>query len=113
MAQALEAYRPLLMVVTFGFLGFAFYFTYRPRRRQAASGAAAAIDSASSAVRPKPRRLSMMSLNKAMLWAVTGMAVVFLFFPGLVMGLLTGGERPLTADMQQTVLHVEGMTCYG
>ena len=29
---SLETYRPVFMVVTFGFLGFAFYFTYRPRR---------------------------------------------------------------------------------
>ena len=30
-ASALEAYRPLFMVVTIGFLAMAFYFTYRPK----------------------------------------------------------------------------------
>ena len=29
---SMETYRPIFMVVTFGFLGMAFYFTYRPRR---------------------------------------------------------------------------------
>jgi hypothetical protein len=29
---SMETYRPIFMVVTFGFLGLAFYFTYRPRR---------------------------------------------------------------------------------
>ena len=30
-ASTLQAYRPVFMGVTFGFLGMAFYFTYRPR----------------------------------------------------------------------------------
>ena len=32
MKGSIETYRPVFMVVTFGFLGMAFYFTYRPRR---------------------------------------------------------------------------------
>ena len=35
LASALGAYRPVFMVVTFGFLALAFYFTYRPRRAAA------------------------------------------------------------------------------
>lgn len=31
-AGAMESYRPLFIVLTFGFLAAAFYFTYRPRR---------------------------------------------------------------------------------
>lgn len=32
MRGSIETYRPIFMVVTFGFLGMAFYFTYRPQR---------------------------------------------------------------------------------
>jgi hypothetical protein len=42
MRLGLETYRPVFMVVTFAFLGLAFYFTYRPRR--AAPAAAGAED---------------------------------------------------------------------
>ncbi len=31
MKGSIETYRPIFMVVTFGFLGMAFYLTYRPR----------------------------------------------------------------------------------
>ena len=37
-AATLEAYRPLFMVVTFGFLGAAFYFTYRPPKAGVGDG---------------------------------------------------------------------------
>ena len=33
---AMETYRPIFMVVTFGFLALAFFYTYRPRRAVAA-----------------------------------------------------------------------------
>src|SRR5262245_35908569 len=79
-ASALEAYRPVFMVVTFGFLGMAFYFTYRPRPRPI--GAAdccappqpAAVDCCSQApatmpsAATAPRRFNMMAVNKIMLW---------------------------------------------
>ena len=39
MTKALEDYRPYFMVVTFGFLGMAFYLTYRPRRAAGDSAA--------------------------------------------------------------------------
>jgi hypothetical protein len=52
-----------------------------------------------------------MAMNKVMLWVVAAMAVGFLFFPQQLMGvLLPGGEDEITADMDTTVLHVEGMT---
>ena len=54
----------------------------------------------------------MMTLNKVMLWGVTAMAVVFLFFPQFVTRLFSpGGE--FTAEMHRTVFVVEGMTCEG
>ena len=38
MATSFETYRPLFGAVTFGFLGFAFYITYRPHRKPASEG---------------------------------------------------------------------------
>ena len=40
MKVGLESYRPAFTVVTFAFLGLAFYFTYRPRRAASAKGGA-------------------------------------------------------------------------
>lgn len=103
MVSALETYRPLFMVVTFSFLGAAFYFTYR-RRPAAAADDCCAPDA-------RPRGLNMMAVNKIMLWAVTAMAVVFLFFPQYMTSLLGGGE--VTAEMEQTLISIDGMTCRG
>ena len=91
MTAALEAYRPIFMGVTFAFLGVAFYFAYRPR-----SGA----------------RSRMMVVNKVMVWCVTVVAAVFLFFPQYFSGLAVA-EGDFTAGMKRTVLSVEGMTCPG
>ena len=108
-ASALEAYRPLFMVVTFGFLGMAFYFTYRPRR---------SINAATDCCSPTAesvgkRRFNMMAFNKVMLWTVTLMAVVFLFCPQFVTGLIGTGSDKITADMTRTEVKIVGMTCYG
>lgn len=108
-ASTLEAYRPAFMVVTFGFLGAAFYFTYRPRK--------AADDCCADSCCPpaeQGRRITMMSLNKVMLWCVTVLAVAFLLFPQYV-GLLANedGTTVITADMNRAVFQVEGMTCEG
>ena len=81
-----EDYRPIFMAVTVGFLGWAFYVTYR------------------SNVRSK-----VMTFNKVMLWAVTGVAVVMLFFPTVVTDFVSPGDR-ITADMDRTVISIEGMT---
>lgn len=114
---ALESYRPYFIVVTFAFLGMAFYFTYRPKRgAQAAAAGGGEAEAAADCCAPPPagkrRRFNMMAMNKVMLWAVTAMAVVFLFFPGVVTELLGGGGK-VTADMQCTEMRVIGMTCDG
>lgn len=108
-ASTLEAYRPVFMVVTFGFLGAAFYFTYRPRK--------AADDCCADSCCPpaaQGRRFTMMSLNKVMLWCVTVLAVAFLLFPQYV-GFLANddGTTVITADMNRAIFQVEGMTCEG
>lgn len=104
--RALETHRPVLMVVTFGFLGSAFYLTYRPRR------SAGAEDCCAQPAESGRRRFNRMALNKVMLWAVTVMAVVFLFFPQYVTSLF-GSSGEITAEMHQTVVQVVGMTCPG
>ena len=107
MTAALEEYRPVFMVVTFGFLGTAFYVTYRPRR--------VVVTGAQDCCQPQSgkRRVSMMAMNKAMLWVVTAMAVAFLFFPQFFTSLMVDGNEKITADMTRTVVKVEGMTCEG
>jgi len=90
----MQEYRPLFMVVTFGFLGFAFYLTYRPGRTTTASGGP---------------RSNIMTMNKVMLWAVTGIAVAFLFFPQAFTGFVAADDQ-FTADMDRTVIRIEGMT---
>lgn len=107
----LEAYRPVFMVGTFGFLGMAFYFTYRPRKT-ASQGDCRTEDCCAPVVKPG-RRLNMMTLNKAMLWVVTAAALMFLFFPQYVTALIVPDDTEFTAAMNRTVLAVEGMTCPG
>lgn len=106
MIAAVEEYRSWLMGVTFSFLGAAFYFTYKPLRTGQAEDCCAPV------AKDGGRRFSMMAMNKVMLWAVTVMAVVFLFFPQTFTGLIADAGE-FTPDMQRTVFTVEGMTCEG
>lgn len=100
MTTFVEDYRPIFMVVTFGFLAGAFYLTYRPRRM------AASDDEAGRG--PVPR---MIALNKIMLWAVTAMAVAFLFGGERITSLFVPDERmTVAADMTRTVVQIKGMT---
>jgi hypothetical protein len=118
-ASALEAYRPLFMIVTFGFLGMAFYFTYRPRRAVAAAADCCSpreVETEGSeppARTPRRFRFNMMTLNKLMLWGVTALAIVFFFFPQYLGGLIGTGNQEVTANMTRSVLRIEGMTCDG
>ncbi len=108
MVSAIEEYRTHMMVVTFGFLGMAFYFTYRPR-----PAAAGQEDCCAPAAVGGTRRFNMMMMNKVMLWAVTAMAIVFLFFPQLVTGLLAPDTGDFTTDMKRTTVRIAHMTCFG
>ena len=100
MMAFLTEYRPIFMTVTFALLGSAFYLSYRPRRSKTAGGS----DGADAG-----RQSKMMKFNRVMLWTVTVVAVVFLFFPQTVTNLFATDEI-VTADMQQTVITIEGMT---
>ena len=108
MIAAIEEYRTYMMVVTFSFLGMAFYFTYRPR--QAAAGQE---DCCAPAVNSGPRRFTMMTMNKDMLWTVTALAIVFLFFPQFVTGMLASDTGEFTADMNRSTVKIAHMTCFG
>lgn len=117
-AGTMETYRPLFMVLTFGFLAAAFYFTYRPRKSQTSEGDCCSTGPDCCAVSNKgtQRRLSLMTLNKVMLWGVTLLAVLFLFFPnyvGFFLASQAGESEPTTTSplVRKTTIAIEGMTC--
>lgn len=119
-AGALEAYRPLFIVLMFGFLAGAFYLTYRPRKSLATEGdcCSTAHDCCAVPKEGTTRRFSMMTMNKVMLWAVTLMAVVFLFFPKYVSFFLASqqAESESTVEnplVRKTAIAIDGMTCEG
>ncbi|MCI0352571.1 MAG: cation transporter, partial [Acidobacteriales bacterium] len=110
--------RPVFVVVTFGFLAAASYFTYRPKKA-AAGGAHACCatdaDESEDCWFPASNGgLNMMAINKVMLWVVTVLAVAFLLFPSYVGALLSANDSAAaTVNMQQAVLKIDGMTCEG
>ncbi len=113
-ASTLEEYRPYFMVITVGFLGAAFYFTYRPK----SSGSDCCVTEASSGdacCAPAARStLSMLTVNKVMLWVVTAVAIAFLFFPSYVGIFFNRNDTTtITEQMTQTIIKIEGMTCEG
>lgn len=116
-AATLEAYRPLFMVITFGFLAAAFYYTYRPKNTSETPEGhdCCVIEStnAEACCTPASGRFNMMTMNKVMLWGVTVMAVLFLFFPSYVGAFLGGDGKTVTDNMNRAVIKVEGMTCEG
>ena len=105
MTAVMQEYRPIFMVVTFAFLGLAFYLTYRPRR----IATTAADNSGLSSTSRSGSRSNIMTMNKVLLWAVTVIAVVFLFFPQAFTSFGTANDE-FTFDMDRTVLNIEGMT---
>lgn len=119
-ATTLEMYRPLFIIVTFGFLAAAFCFTYRPRRTSSADAYCTATQSCCPpSGTAKPRRLNMLAFNKVMLWVVTVLAVAFLLIPHYV-GLFLAEQTVISAKNQkpsaltrQTVVAIEGMHCEG
>ncbi len=114
-ASTLEAYRPLFIVGTFGFLGTAFYYTYRPKKSTAGGEHdCCATGEVEDCCSPAAKgRQNMMTFNKVMLWVVTALVVAFLLFPSYVGAFLGGDDRMITASMNRSVLTIEGMTCEG
>jgi len=112
-ASTLEAYRPLFMVLTFGFLGAAFYYTYRPTIAGTDDGNNCGTTQDACCEPVSSRRFSMTAFNKTVLWVVTVLAVAFLFFPNYIGAFLDGDGKAVTANMNRAVIRIEGMTCEG
>jgi copper chaperone CopZ len=118
-AATMEAFRPLFIVVTFGFLTAAFYYSYRPRKLAADDGIASGASesqgkTAPCCTPPRSRRFRMMTLNNVMLWVVTAFAAAFLLFPSYVGLLLSTGSGTAVPDgMNRAIVKIEGMSCEG
>lgn len=119
-AGALDAYRPVFIGLTVVFLAAAFYFTYRPRKSAPASEDCCAVTPATDccAVAPATKsKVSMMTVNKVVLWGVSALAVAFLFFPQYMKFFMAGGGAGEPAAnnslVRTTTFSVEGMTCEG
>ncbi len=125
LSATFEAWRPVLLPVSFALLGLAFYFTYRkpramtqPARETTAGGdaccAVPATESRGEACCPPAggRVSALKKVNKVMLWVVAVFVLAFAYFPNYV-GYLLGGGDTLAArrDLDSVVVKVEGMTC--
>ncbi len=107
-AARFEAWRPVLLPVTFVLLALGWYFTLRP----AVSGAARATDGADCCPPRRQRGFSLRTFNLGLLAVATVMTLAFAFFPNYV-GVLVPPENPMPATGHDVVLGIEGMTCAG
>jgi len=124
LAATFEAWRPVLLPVTFALLGVAFYFTYRKPRVAGGAGSESGVSGNDCCSFPEAgtveaccsagnaRGMSLKKVNRAMLWVVTAFVLAFAFFPNYV-GYLLGGSDMLAArsDLDKIVVQIEGMTC--
>jgi len=100
------AWRPFLLIVTFGLLGLGFYFAYRPRREQCAPGSACVVPST---------RLS----DRLILWLATAAVLLFAAFPyysgqvaDLQLSHIPAARTPQpAAQVVHATLEIEGMDC--
>jgi copper chaperone CopZ len=101
------AWRPYLLVLTFGLLGLGFYFAYRPSKEQCAPGSVCAI--------PTAKRRGRM-----MLWVASGGVVLFAAFPyysGPVAEFLLSNDsvgaasRPAKPAVAHATFGIDGMDC--
>jgi len=120
LSATFEAWRPVLLPVTFALLGLAFYFTYRKPRattQPAGGDACCAVPATESKGEPccppaRGRVSTLKKLNKVMLWVVTAFVLAFAFFPNYVGYLLGGGDTlAVRSDLDKVVVNIEGMTC--
>jgi len=93
--SSLEKYRPLFMIITFAFIGMAFYLTYRKKK-----GTDACCE------------IKMDRIKKIALWVITVIAVGLLFSPYFYGAFGKSASITLMSeDLQKVVIKVEGMTC--
>lgn len=124
LAATFEAWRPVLLPVTFALLGVAYYFTYRkPRVARSSRSGSVASDETCCAVPQagdveacclpgNAKAMTLSKVNKAMLWVVTTLVLAFAFFPNYVGYLLGDGEvLAVRDDLNKVVVDIEGMTC--
>ena len=95
--SSLEKYRPLFMIITFAFIGMAFYLTYRTKK----SDECCDID-----------KVKIDRIRKIVLWTITVVAVGLLLSP-YVYGTFGKSDSAvqMNDDLQKVVITVEGMAC--
>ena len=98
--RALEPYRPLFVVVTISFLGYAFYRAYRT------PAASCSADGSCAPTRSK-------TLSRTFLWILSPLVVGLLAFPYVAPHLLkpSGSVESGGVGTNTVVLKVENMTC--
>jgi copper chaperone CopZ len=107
-AQSLESFRPLFLLITFGFLGLGFYFAYRRPEQVSCEGE----------VCSSPR---VARWGRPLLWVATVIVLALAAFPyyyGPLRAALDQPDRPSSievspAKLSTVELKVEGMTCSG
>lgn len=98
--SAFDVYRPYFMVLTFAFLGYAFYRVYRkPKAEACAPG--------SACEHPRSNKVNQISL-----WIVTVLALGLMAFPYIAPGLASTARQQVQAGHAETVaLKISNMTC--
>ncbi len=94
-----ERYRPLFMLIAFGFLAFAFYKVYSKPK-----GECCQTDSYCAS--PKADKI-----NKIALWSVTVLVIGMLVSPNVIGAFASKSTIKQPVSTKQVVLNVEGMTC--
>lgn len=97
--SAFERYRPIFMLITFGFLGFAFYKVYSKLKTEC-------CETDSYCANPQADKI-----NKMALWGVTILVVGMLISPNAIGAFASKSTTTQTVPTKQVVLNVEGMTC--
>jgi len=114
LAARFEAFRPVLLPLTFALLGLAFYLTYR--RPKAVAVAASEGEESCGCLPERSKGFAIKKLNKIMLWVVTAFVLAFAFFPnyvGFVLGVGESTSKSPRTTQVKWVLAIEGMTCQG
>lgn len=118
-AARFEAWRPVMLPLTFLLLATGWYFTLRPSRAVAMAGTgtcAIGADGEGAGCPPAGQGgFSVRRLNLVLLTLATVMTLAFAFFPSYVGSLFAGDDATATVvtETHPVVLGIEGMTCAG
>ncbi len=97
----LEPYRPILMIVTFGFLGMAYFQLYR-------KDASEVCPEGTDCTIPRQR-----TWQKRFLWLVTAVVMILFALPYFLPTPAAPVHSAVQKEGARAVLAVEGMTCNG